>query len=74
MKGSEHTCHITTEQAHAFERHLLRHQFQAMPEPLRRQTIARVRLLLKAERARGQKQPSALRRLASSVYGIQEHA
>lgn len=47
----------------------LKTEFDAQPLPLQRETIARVRRLLAAERERGQAQPSYLKRIAPAVYG-----
>lgn len=58
------------ENAERFAVRAIQDELAMMPEAKRQERLAHVRELLTRERARGQKTPSALAKLAPMAYGI----
>lgn len=59
-----------SEESYSWTVFSMREDFLSMPERVQRETLLRVHRLLLDELRRGQRQPSALMRMARSVYGV----
>jgi hypothetical protein len=68
--SSAGTHSMTREQAEPFAIRTLQETFQSYPAREQLETRERVKQLLRDEARRGQRQPSALARMAKPVYGI----